>query len=160
MFVLGRTSRKWLLVICAAVALGFSAWWVYIWQLTGNFYGWMEGSPTWLPKQGIDGITNMYSRQPTWELGWMAFVALMVVGSALMIRRHPDLAVYGLVAVSMTLIGAPPSSMPRHAMVAFPAFAALADRLGPRLSAVLMIAFAVAQVVFLDLAFGSARQPP
>jgi hypothetical protein len=95
-----------------------------------------------------------------WEIVWIAFVALMIVGSVLLIRRHADMAVYGLVTIGLTLVGAPAWSMPRHAMVAFPAFVAIASRLGPRLSAVLVVVFMVGEFVFVDLAFGPGRNPP
>jgi hypothetical protein len=43
--------------------------------------------------------------------------------------------------------------MPRHAMVAFPAFGLIADRLGPKRSAFLLIAFAAIQANYVILAF-------
>jgi hypothetical protein len=36
----------------------------------------------------------------------------------------------------------------------------IADKLGPRLSALLVIAFAVAEIGFVKFAFGAESQPP
>jgi len=160
MLLIDRGRRVRAAAVAAAVALAFGAWWLYIWRLTGNFFGWFLGSPDWQRDQGIPAIGKEYALHQSWEIVWIAFVALMIVGSVLLIRRHADMAVYGLVTIGLTLVGAPAWSMPRHAMVAFPAFAAIASRLGPRLSAVLVVVFMVGEFVFVDLAFGPGRNPP
>jgi len=155
-----RMPRARVALIVAAVTAAFAAWWIYIWRLTGLFNGWFEGSPSWQKEEGVAAIGTELNKQPIWELAWIGFVGLMILGSVLLIRRHTDLAIYGLAAIAMSLIGAPASSMPRHAMIAFPAFGALADRLGSRLSAVLVILFAIGEIAFVGLAFGPSRQPP
>ena len=160
MLVFNRAPRTRLFLIGAAVGVVFAAWWLYLWWLTGRFDGWLIGSTGWDQYDGIASIVTQFKMHPTRELLRVGFIALMIVGCLLMLRRHLDMAVFGLVAIALSLIGAPAWSMPRHAMVAFPAFGALADRLGPRLSALLVVAFAVGEVAFVGFAFGVARQPP
>lgn len=160
MFVVGRAPRVRLALICVAVAGAFAAWWIYIWQLTGNFMGWLDGSASWSKYTSITAIARDLVLDTPAEVARLAFIVLMILGCLLLLRRHLDLAIYGLVAIAMTLIGAPAGSMPRHAMVAFPAFGAIAYRLGPRLSAALLVCFVVAEVFFIMFAFGPGRQPP
>jgi hypothetical protein len=160
MLVLRRGHRRTLLLSGAAVALAFAAWWVFIWHLTGSFTGWLQGTPGWDRDQGIASITFMWRHHRSWALEWMGLVALMIVGSLLMVRRHPDLAVYGLVAIAFTFVSGAVWSMPRHSLAAFPAFGALADRLGTRLSSLLLVAFLVGEYVFTGLAFGANANPP
>ena len=70
------------------------------------------------------------------------------------------MAMFGVIAITMSVLGAPASSMPRHSMIAIPAFAALSLKLGPRYSAVAAVGFAALQVLFVEFAFGSVRRPP
>jgi Mannosyltransferase (PIG-V) len=160
MFLLHQRARARLLLICLAVAAAFAAWWVFIWELTGSVSGWFEGSAEWGHYEGIVSILREVARQAPSEALWFAFVAIMAVGTLLLMRDHPDLAIYGLVAIGLSLVGAPAWSMPRHAMVAFPAFAGLARRLGPRLSFVVALGFALVEVAFVDFAFGPIHRPP
>ena len=161
MTVWGRVARLRGLLIVGAVGLAFAAWWIYIWRLTGAFNGWLEGSASWSRNEGINSILREGYHVPWHVVLWLGFVLLMIIGSLLLLRRHPDMAIFGLVAIAMSLIGAPASSMPRHALVALPAFAALSDRLGPRLSAALFVAFAIAEVFFVNFAFApGVHNPP
>src|SRR4051812_19354647 len=159
--LLHRAPRRRLIVTCAAVALAFAAWWIYIWQLTGSFTGWFQGSAAWPEHLGIDSIAFAIDQHPWRVVAWVAFVALMVVGSVLLVRTHPDLATYALFAIVPAVLTATIWSAPRYSIVAFPAFAGLASRLGPRLSMVLLGLFVAAEFVFVIFAFGStARNPP
>ena len=83
-----------------------------------------------------------------------------VAASLYLLRRDAELAVYSIAALGMSIVGAPAPSMPRHALVAFPAFAAVGDRLGPRWTAVLTVAFAVMQIWFASAAFGLHPKAP
>jgi len=158
--VLRREARLGPFLVCASVALGFGLWWVYIWQLTGRFTGWMQGSPSFSPYNGAGSVIHELDTRFTFELLWAGFVLLMLLGSLLLLRRRPDLGLYALAAIGMSLVGAPAHSMPRHSMVAFPAFAAIAERLGPRLALVVAGLFAVGEFLFVDFAFGPLRRPP
>jgi Gpi18-like mannosyltransferase len=144
----------------AAVFFAFAAWWVYIWQLTGNFRGWLNGSASWSRYEGVLSIARDAKQVAPFVVLWLAFVALMIGGSLLMYKKHPDLAIYGLVAIGLSLIGAPASSMPRHSMVAFPAFAAISERVGPRTTAIIAVFFAVGEILFAYFAFGPVHRPP
>jgi len=161
MFVLNRANRFRLALICLAVGFAFACWWIYLWWLTGRFDGWLLGSTSWDQYEGFASIVRQIQTHPLRELARGGFVLLMIAGCVLLLRRHLDMAVYGLVAIALSLIGAPAWSMPRHAMVGFPVFGVLADRLGPRWSALLLIVFVVGEAVFVSFAFvGTTRQPP
>jgi hypothetical protein len=159
-FLRGGVPRPRLILIGGAVALGFAAWWIYIWRLTGNPFGWFEGSPSWVKYAGFSSIERELHFDRLDEIARLAFIALMVLGSLLLVRRHLDLAVYSLTAIGLSLAGAPASSMPRHAMVAFPVFAVLASRLGKRGSIVVLIVFAIGQILLIRMSFGPDAQPP
>jgi Mannosyltransferase (PIG-V) len=160
--VLVARSKKRLVpfLVCMSVALGFGLWWAYIWQLTGQFTGWLEGSPSFSLYNGFDSVVQELKTRFGFELLWGGFVLAMLVGSLLLVRRRPELGVYALVAIGLSIVGAPAHSTPRHAMVAFPAFAAIAERLGPRPSMVVAGLFAAGQFLFVDFAFGPLHRPP
>jgi hypothetical protein len=158
--VLRRNERLIPFLVCVSVALGFALWWTYIWQLTGQFTGWFQGSPSFSLYNGADSIMQELKTRFGFELLWGGFVLVMLLGSLLLVRRHPELAVYGLVAIALSIVGAPAHSTPRHSMVAFPAFAAIAERLGPRFTMVLAGLFAVGEFLFVDFAFGPLHRPP
>jgi hypothetical protein len=160
MLALRRRPARRLLSVMVVAGVAFALWWIFIWQLTGSFGGWFLGSPAWDRDQGIQSIASMWGHHRSWVIAWLALVVVMIAGCVILLRRHTDLAIFGLVAIAMSLIGAPVWSMPRHSMVAFPAFAAIADKLGPRLSFVLLVAFAVGQYVYVDRSFGVGVSPP
>ena len=94
------------------------------------------------------------------DLAWLGFVALMLVVSVALIRRDLELGVYSVVAVGLSVMGAPETSMPRHALMAFPAFGLLGERLGRRGTIALTILFAVMQIWFVAVAFGAQPKAP
>jgi hypothetical protein len=158
MLVSTRDSRLIRLLSCLAVGIVFASWWIFIWQLTGNFGGWLEGSAHW---SNVLGPASVWRFRATPQgLLWASFVALMFLASVLLIRRHTDLAVYSMSAIAMTFIAGAAPSMPRNAMVAIPAFASIALRLGPRVTLVAAAAFAVAQILFVNFAFGPGHHAP
>ncbi len=77
-----------------------------------------------------------------------------MVGALLVLRRDRELGVYALVALALGLLpGGFIASMPRYSLVAFPAFAGLAQRLGRRAAQVLVVLFALAQWFFVSWSF-------
>ena len=154
MLAIRRDGRRIRLLTCVAVALAFAGWWAYIWLLTGNPTGWLDGSPSWNVVAGPAAVLRALRREPFQALLWLSFVGVMVIGSALLLRKQTDLSTFGLAAIALSVVGAPTQSMPRHAMVAIGAFAALALYLGPRWSVLLTAVFAAAQVLFVEFAFG------
>jgi mannosyltransferase PIG-V len=160
MLVIRRDARPIRILSVIAVVAVFAGWWIFIWQLTGNPKGWLEGSASWTRSLGPASVARALHREWLPAVLWGSFVVLMFVGSALLVRRQPQLALFGMFAIMMSVIGAPMSSMPRHSMIAVPAFAALALRLGSRMTAVVAIAFAIAQILFVNFAFGSLHGPP
>jgi hypothetical protein len=159
-FLLNRDGRLKPFLAGAAVFFAFAGWWVYIWKLTGNFRGWLNGSASWSRYEGVVSILRDMRQVAPFQVLWLTFVVLMIGGALLLIRKHPDLGIYGLVAIGLSLIAAPGSSMPRHSMVAFPAFAAISERVGLRTTAVIAAVFAVGEVLFVTFAFGPVHRPP
>jgi len=160
MFFLRRDLRGRLVLIGAAIAAAFAGWWLFIWQLTGSVDGWFEGSSSWSRYLGVLAVGRAFVDEPWHELFWFGFTLLMIVGSLVLLRHHTDLAVYGLVAVSLGLIDGSAPSMARYGLAAFPAFAAFAERLGPRRSLAAAIGFAVVQALFVIFAFGPGPHSP
>ena len=161
MLIVRREARPIRILSVIAVVAVFAGWWIFIWSLTGNFKGWLEGSASWSRSLGPSSVARaLLHEQWLPAILWLSFVALMFFGSALLLRRQPQLALFGMIAISMSVLGAPISSMPRHSMIAVPAFAALSMRLGARVSTVLAIGFAIAQILFINFAFGTLHRPP
>jgi len=161
MLIIRREARPIRILSVIAVVAVFAGWWVFIWQLTGNFKGWLEGSASWSRSLGPASVLRALHRQEGIQaLLWLSFVGLMFLGSAMLLRKYPQYALFGMIAIAMSVIGAPVSSMPRHSMIAIPAFAALSLRLGARWSVVVAIAFALAQILFIQFSFGSLHRPP
>jgi hypothetical protein len=149
-----RNWRDWAaLATAVGVGLAFAAWWAFIWVLTGDPLGWFQGSAQWGHRLGMAGIAAAITQPTMIKTGYLAFVVLMFGASVLLLRRNLELGLYAVLAIGLSLIGAPVESMPRHAMVAFPAFGLIADRLGPKRSAFLLLAFAAIQANYVVLAF-------
>lgn len=148
-----RNRRDWIsLATAITVAVAFAGWWTFIWALTGDPLGWFQGSAKWANDLGLPAIGDaLTGAQP----GFLAvvYVTLMFGASLLLIRRNRELGAYAAIAIGLSMLGAPVSSMPRHVLVAFPAFGLLADRLGPRRSILLAIVFALFEANAVWLAF-------
>lgn len=149
-----RNWRDWrALLTAAAVTAAFAAWWTFIWFLTGDPAGWFQGSAKWTHDLGIPAIGDAITGLVMPRLGDLAFVGLVLGAAILLLRRNLELGVFSVVAIGLSIVGAPVESMPRHALAAFPAFGLLADRLGPRRSLVLAVGFALLQANFVWLSF-------
>jgi hypothetical protein len=150
-----RDWRDWrALLAAAAIGVGFAAWWVFIWFLTGDPLGWFQGSAQWENRLGLDAISFALQSGSSAKLGDLAFVGLMLGASLLLARRNLELGAFSLIAIVLSVVGAPVESMPRHALVAFPAFGLIASKLGTSRRALLLtLLFAAVQANEVVLAF-------
>ncbi len=157
----GRARRAALLSVTTGGA-AFAAWWLFIALLMHDPLGFLHGSPSWGRSSGLVQILDLVRHRDPRRLAALAFTALALVGALLVLRRDRELGVYALVAVALGLLpGGLISSMPRYSLVAFPAFAGLADRLGRRGTFVLAGGFALAQWLFVSWSFVYPHvQPP
>jgi len=140
----------------AAGCLAFAIWWSFIALLTGQFTGFLLGSPTWAG--GGSGLTRIgvaLTHPNLARLAWLGFTGLVAVGAALLFRRDRELAVFGAVVLALSLLpGGTVNSMPRYTLSAFPAFAGLAlvlGRLDRRAVWVAAALFALGQIAFAAL---------
>jgi hypothetical protein len=132
---------------------GFAAWWVFIAILTNDPVGYLKGSSAWIQREPIWVVLATIKSNPIRVACWTAFVVSMVVGTAYLYRRDRELFVYSAVVLAVGMIplvtGGLLHSVPRYDLVAFPAFAGLADRLGGRRSRLLLVAFAIGQALLV-----------
>ncbi len=151
---MARGRERWtLLAAAAAGTLAFAIWWGFIAHLTGQFTGFLHGSPSWAGgSSGLVRIGVALARPTISRLVWLAFLGIMAVGAVGLMRADLELAVFSVAALALALLpGGIVSSMPRYALAAFPAFgglALLAQRLDRRLVVALAVVFAVGQVLF------------
>jgi hypothetical protein len=150
-----RDWRDWRALLAAtAIGIAFAAWWVFIWWLTGDPLGWFQGSAQWENQLGLSAISAAIQSGSSPLLGALAFVGLMLGAALLLARENLELGVFSVIAILLSVLGAPVESMPRHALVAFPAFGLIASKLGtPRRALVLTIVFAAIQANYVALAF-------
>jgi len=144
-----RDSPAFFTVLVAGAT--FAGWWMFIWHLTGEPTGWLQGSASWESVLGIPAILEVFQY---WYTNWLfnvAFALVMLGGAIWLLRTNLELGVYSTVAIAISLLGAPVDSMPRHAMMAFPVFAFFGARLGHRRSIALAIGLAVIQVWYVGL---------
>src|SRR4051794_1752992 len=128
-----RNWRDWRpLAVALGVTLAFGAWWAFIAYLTGDPGGWFQGSAAWGHVLGIPAIVDSFVKLDNRKIGAFLFTLVILAASVGVLRRNVELGVYCLVAVVLSILGAPVESMPRHALAAFPAFAILAIRFGRR----------------------------
>ena len=153
-----RNRRDWIsLATAVAVAAAFAGWWGFIWLLTGDPLGWFLGSARWAYNLGLPAIWDTVVNVASPGFLEVVFVTVMLGASVLLMRRNLELGLFSVVAIGLSMLGAPVSSMPRHALVAFPAFGLLADRLGPRKSLALAIVFAAFEANAVWLSFVATR---
>lgn len=157
----GRERRSALL----AVAFGttaFAAWCLYIALLTHDPLGFLHGSPSFNSSTGLVQILRTVRQHDPRHLAALAFTVLAFAGALLVLRRDRELGTYAVVAIALGLLpGGVVWSMPRYCLVAFPAFAGVAERLGRRGTILLTVGFAVAQWFFVSWSFVYPHaQPP
>jgi hypothetical protein len=149
-----RDWRDWrALATAVSIGIAFAAWWAFIWELTGDPAGWFQGSAQWGHTLGLAAIWSAITEFSNVRLGDLVFVGLILAGAVLLARKNLELGAYAVIAILLSIAGAPVESMPRHALVAFPAFGMIASRLGPKRSLGLVLIFAALQVNYVVLAF-------
>jgi len=159
---LRRRREHSLLIVAAAVGVVFAGWWVFIWRLTGDFWGWTTGSPQWQQSMGLDAIWKaiQFENLSPFTLLPIGLAVAMFLVSLPLLRRDFELGLFSAVSIAMTLVGAPISSMPRHAMVAFPVFGYLGEKLGHRKSLALAVVLAILQVELVVMTFNGWQPTP
>lgn len=147
----GPERRVAVLAVLGGLA-AFAAWWVFIALLTGDPMGYAKGSSSWIHGSPVAALLSTARNHPVRMAGWVAFVALVGLGSLWLVRRDPELFTFSAMVLATALLpvlaGGIVHSIPRYAVVAFPAFAGLAGPLGRRGSTVLVTLFVLAQVAF------------
>lgn len=147
-----RTRERWAAVSCGAILLAFLGWWAFTFYLTGSPTAFLSGSD-WVKAQGAAALLLAIQRPSPAMVARLVFVAIVGVAALATFRRSPELGAYAAAAVVLGVFGGVVASMPRYAMVAFPAFAMIAWRLGRRWTLVAVVAFAMLQVWFTWLSF-------
>ena len=159
--VRGRERRSAVLAVVVG-ATAFAAWCLYIALLTHDPLGFLHGSPSFNSSTGLVQIVRTIRLHDPRHLAALAFVLVVLAGALLVFRRDRELGTYAVVALALSLLpGGVIWSMPRYCLVAFPAFAGLAERLGGRGTLLLTLGFAVAQWFFVSWTFVyPGAQPP
>ena len=156
----GRDRRLWLTL--AAPLLVFAGWWLFIAVLTGDPAGFLQGTPSWLHVTGQESGPASFlpdiARDPRYArpiLIWAVFMVAMVVGALRLFRRGlPQFGWYAVAALLPTLIFASWQSMPRHALLAVPAVAAVIQPLPDRLRWPLLALSILAEIVVAESMVG------
>ncbi|HJW21274.1 MAG TPA: mannosyltransferase family protein [Candidatus Limnocylindrales bacterium] len=127
-----QTRPRGLLVIGACIA-AFAAWWLWIANLTGDFWGYLLGTPSWFlnqrPTPIATGIASFFD--PGLSLWWTSAIAIglivvLTLGTRWLWRQgEMRLALFSLACIASTMLDTQ-TTMPRLASIAFPAFAGLA----------------------------------
>ncbi|HYO42382.1 MAG TPA: hypothetical protein VES19_04220 [Candidatus Limnocylindrales bacterium] len=147
----------------AAVIGGGAAlvgWVLFVGAISGDPLAAATASSKWVHDGGVAQVLFAATHPTLRRAAWVVLYALVVAGAMLLWRRDRELAVYSLVALVLPMLpGGGLPSMPRYALVAFPAFAMLADRLGRRAGLVLLGAFIAGQVLFARWVVGGSIQP-
>jgi hypothetical protein len=161
------SARRDILAAAAAGVMAFLAWLAAVAWTTGDPLGFFHyGSAGQMPNSGIREMVDLVEH-PLHRgtlLLHLGVVGLMALGALLVLLRDREFGLFSLAMAGLVLLpGATLKSDPRYLMMAFPAFAGLADRLGRRGTLLLALAFAALQVFFIRAAFpgGSlGRTPP
>ncbi len=158
----GRAERRVALAAAAVGIIAFGAWWTYIAFLTGDPMGFMRGAPDWSRSSGLAALGKALADPRPQQIADLAVPAVVLIGALLAWRRNAELGSYALtVALLGTLPGGGISSMPRYVLVAFPAYAGLAERLGRNGTLILLFLCAVAEWYFIGWSFtGFLAMPP
>jgi hypothetical protein len=151
------------LALLAVGPVVFGLWCVAIAWLTGDPLGYLRGTPSWWAAMGVG--SGPLSLRPALDdalvqgrlvalvspIAALSVLAILVVASValLRLREHRDLGAYCLAAILPTLLLAHWEQWPRHALLAFPAFLWLGDRLDDRARTAMILLFGAVQVLFV-----------
>jgi len=162
----GRDAGAWLTLVAPVPV--FLAWWLYIASLTGDPFGFMQGTPSWYETTGqqsgpMSWLPDLASsgRYAIPILITAVFMTAMVFGTVRLFRiGRPELGCYAVAALLPTLVFASWQSMPRHALAAVPAFAAAIRPARERWRWVLLAASICAEVVMTQVMIGFRLTSP
>lgn len=147
-----ETRRQGILVVAAA-ALAFAAWWAWIAVLTGDPMGYMLGTPSWWLNQRPTpipvGIGSFFDRDQWTDPIALGLIVVVLLGTRWLARRGElRLALFGFACLASCVLDTQ-TVMPRLLAIAFPAYAGFAAIL-PSTSwrAGILAAFAASQAVF------------
>ncbi|MBI3747385.1 MAG: hypothetical protein HY262_00830 [Chloroflexi bacterium] len=161
----GRDVMAWI-TLAAPIAV-FVAWWIVIAALTGEAGGYLKGSPGWIAS--TRATSGLFSLLIAFDLGgvWLlpivisaAFAIAMAAGTVILARqRHWEFACYAAVAVLPSLALASWEWMPRHLIVAVPAFAGLMAVIPARRRQELLLVSIGAEVTYALFVLGGHFAP-
>jgi hypothetical protein len=144
----GRTRRAAVAAVIGG-ALGFAAWWTYVAILTGNPMGYLEGTPGWTADPGLGQFVHVFTKPSFQQAAWVAYLVVVVISAVLLVRRERELGVFVIATLAIGLLTwTAMHSMPRYTLAAFPVFAGLGARLNRRGVVIMVVLFALGQVLF------------
>lgn len=141
------------------------AWIGFVWWLTGEPAGYLRGSPSWYsysdaatgPASIVEGILA----PSPYSIVSLVTVFAIAAAAVVVLRREPVAGTYAVASVLATLLLANWVNMPRHALVAIPAFAVLGEWIpAGRAGRVRLAMVAVAQVLLVTGTIRWATFPP
>lgn len=161
-------DRDWswsTLAVIGAGPLAFLAWIGFVWALTGEPAAYLRGSPSWYvlsdTPAGVASLVAGLQAPSAYYIVSLIIVTVVVVGAVQSLRLDLEAGVYATLTVAATVLLANWVNMPRHALVAVPAFAVLGSRLPTGRAGRLLIALAViGQIVLVTGAIRWASFPP
>jgi hypothetical protein len=159
-----RRSVHGLLTMIAGPA-AFLAWTGFVWWLTGEPLGYMRGSPTWYEQSGTEvGLLSVLSGlvvPSAYSVVSIVWVLLLMAAGVALLRKEIIAGTYACATIGATMLLANWVNMPRHALVALPAFAILGQWLPRgRAGRVLLALCAASQAVLVIGAIRWASFPP
>jgi hypothetical protein len=155
-------ERRLTAVAMATIVAGpltLLAWVAFVWWLTGDPAGYLRGSPSWYSLSDtsaglasvVDGLLNP---SPYLLISLITIIAL-TIAAVRCLAIDLESGTYAIASVAATVLLAHWVNMPRHALVALPAYAILGRWMPPGFAGRLVIALAMAGQVIL--ANGSVR---
>jgi hypothetical protein len=143
----------------------FVAWIGFVWWLTGEPLGYLRGSPDWYEQSGTEvgllSVLHGLTVPSAYSLVSIGWVLLLMAACIRLVRTDTATGTYACATVAASLLLANWVNMPRHALVAIPAFAILGRWLpNGRPGRVVIALCAASQAVLVIGAIRWASFPP